>query len=118
MSDFGFKTYLLDKPKSTRELIKHVVPGDCLTKAIADALDINAAELMKLADQNHLSLYHYNIFCLRDEKNAGGLNNFGVASQKSNLAVLAAKRYKRAFELGETYGASNLAKKVFGSWRG
>lgn len=63
------------------------------------------------ADQDHLSLYHYKILCDRDDKNATGFNNLGVASAKCGLLILAAKHYKQAYELGETLGASNLAFK-------
>jgi tetratricopeptide (TPR) repeat protein len=62
-------------------------------------------------DQSHMSLYHYKIICEHDEKYPSALNNFGVSSAKSGLAVLAAQRYKRAYELGETLAASNLAHK-------
>lgn len=63
------------------------------------------------ADQSHLSLYHYKILCEHDERYSSGFNNLGVASAKCGLVVLAAKRYKRAYELGDTLGASNLGHK-------
>jgi tetratricopeptide (TPR) repeat protein len=63
------------------------------------------------ANQSHLSLYHYKILCEHDEKHSSGFNNFGVASAKCGLAVLATKRYKRAYELGNTLSASNLGHK-------
>lgn len=63
------------------------------------------------ADQSHLSLYHYKILCEYDEKHPSALNNLAVASAKSELAVLAAQRYKRAYELGDTLAASNLAQR-------
>jgi tetratricopeptide (TPR) repeat protein len=62
-------------------------------------------------NQDHLSLYHYKILCEHDEKHPSALNNLGVASSKSGLAVLAAQRYKRAYELGDTLAASNLAQR-------
>jgi Flp pilus assembly protein TadD len=62
-------------------------------------------------EQDHMSLYHYRIICDQDEKNAGALNNLGVALANSDLAVLAAKRYKESYKLGETLAASNLARK-------
>lgn len=62
-------------------------------------------------EQDHMSLYHYAIICHQDEKNAGALNNLGVALANSDLVVLAAKRYKESYNLGETLAASNLARK-------
>jgi hypothetical protein len=63
------------------------------------------------ADQSHLSLYHYKILCEHDERHPSGLNNLGVASTKCGLLVLAAQRYKQAYELGDTLAASNLGHK-------
>ncbi len=63
------------------------------------------------ADQNHLALYHYKILCEHDEKYGSALNNLGVASTGSALPILAAQRYRRAYELGDTLAASNLALK-------
>ena len=62
-------------------------------------------------DQNHMSLYHYKIICDQDEKNAGALNNLGIALANSNLPVLAAQSYKQSYKLGETLAGSNLARK-------
>lgn len=63
------------------------------------------------ADQSHMSLYHYKIICDQDEKNAGALNNLGIALANSDLPVLAVQRYKQSYKLGETLAASNLARK-------
>ncbi|HEV2522924.1 MAG TPA: hypothetical protein VGT24_11130 [Candidatus Acidoferrales bacterium] len=63
------------------------------------------------SNQSHLSLYHYRIICDNDDRNPGAFNNLGVASTKSGLPVLAAQRYRRAYELGDTLSASNLAYK-------
>lgn len=63
------------------------------------------------ADQNHMSLYHYKIICDQDAKNAGALNNLGVALANTDLPVLAAQRYKESYKLGETLAASNLARR-------
>src|SRR5713101_3299339 len=60
------------------------------------------------ADQSLLALHHCKILCAQDENYPSGLNNLAVASAKCNLAVLAAQRYKRAYELGDTLAASNL----------
>lgn len=64
-----------------------------------------------VADQSHLALHHCKILCDQDENHPSGLNNLAVASSKCNLAVLAAHRYKRAYELGDTLAASNLGHK-------
>ncbi len=63
------------------------------------------------ADQDHMSLYHYKIICDQDEKNAGALNNLGIALANNDLSVLAVQRYKQSYKLGETLAASNLARK-------
>jgi hypothetical protein len=62
------------------------------------------------ADQNHMSLYHYKIICDQDEKNAGALNNLGIALANSDLPVLAVQRYKESYKLGETLAGSNLGR--------
>lgn len=63
------------------------------------------------ASQSHLSLYHYKILCDHDDKDAASVNNLAVASENNGLPVLAVRRYKQAYELGNTLGASNLANK-------
>lgn len=63
------------------------------------------------ADQDHMSLYHYKIICDQDEKNAGALNNLGIALANNDLSALAVQRYKQSYKLGETLAASNLARK-------
>lgn len=63
------------------------------------------------ANHNQMSLYHYNILREYDEKQPSVLNNLGVAFNKCNLLVLAARCYKRAYELGDTLAGSNLAQK-------
>jgi Flp pilus assembly protein TadD len=63
------------------------------------------------ANHNHLSLYHYKILCEHDEKQPSVLNNLAVACTKCDLLVLAARHYKRAYELGDTLAASNLSQK-------
>jgi predicted Zn-dependent protease len=63
------------------------------------------------AEQSHLAVHHYKILCDNDQNHASGFHNLAVASAKCDLVVLAARRYKRAYELGETLAASNLGRK-------
>lgn len=60
------------------------------------------------ATQSLLALYHYKIICKHDEKFGSALNNYGVALLNCDLPILAAKCFKRAYELDDTLAASNL----------
>jgi len=89
---------------SIAELALHKSPED-------NSFRFSLAYDYEEADQSHLSLYHYKILCEHDERYSSGFNNLGVASAKCGLVALAAKHYRRAYELGDTLGASNLGYK-------
>lgn len=56
-----------------------------------------------------LFLRHYRILLDHDPQNADSLHNFALACDLSKLPILSVASYKKAFELGSTLSANNLA---------
>ncbi len=72
-------------------------------------LRFDAARSYGASDLESLSLLHYQIILQISPKNAGALNNAGVAYRALSMHTLAVDSYRKAYALGNTLSAANLA---------
>lgn len=72
-------------------------------------LRFDAARSYGASDLDALSLLHYRLILQISPKNAGALNNAGITYDTLDMHTLAVDSYRKAYALGNTLSAANLA---------